>query len=315
MKLVVYLIGIIVLLSFILFLQIRFKNSITETFEQNIPTPLPTPVRSDKTCSDPNSTYTYDRIANARYTLMGEDLSIPPSKRNNTLTGPNISGGSTELSELENKCTGGTVGDTIGTKVFVDTGKPSLKRDTGLPWTDINGQTYNLVDVYCCKGELYTVPGTTENICLAYCPPNYVRSTTDQTECVRADGNCVYTADLSANITESWLKTCARIYKQNVNLTSTIQSISSVVSSFSFQTNTITNDYISLSNKLFGTGVTSDLALLNHRNTNFNTITNQYAAVSNLQNIINNRYETLKQDKAKFDTLFSQFGCSNYQYS
>ena len=314
MKLVVYLIGIIVLLSFILFLQIRFKNSIIEKFEQNAPTPIPTPIRSDKTCSDPNSTYTYDRVANTNYKLMAEDLSIPPSRRNNMLSGV-ITGGTLDLSELQRKCIGGTTGDSIGTKVFVDTGKPSYQIDTGIPWRDVNGETYNLVDVYCCKGELYTVPGTTEKICLAYCPSNYVKSTTDETQCVRTDGNCVYTADLSANITESWLKTCARIYKQNVNLTSTIQSISSVVSSFSYQTNTIVNDYTSLSNRLFRPGASFESALLNNRDTNFTTITNQYAAVSNLQNIINNNYETLKQDKAKFDTLYSQFGCSNYQYS
>jgi hypothetical protein len=312
MKLVVYLIGIIVLLSFILFLQIRLKSSISESFNQNIPTPIPTRIRSDNTCSDPDSSFTFDRVANANYRLMAEDVSIPPSRRNNTLAGT-ATGGTLDLSELQTKCTGGTTGATQGTKVFVDTGKPSLRKDNGLPYLD-NLLPYNIVDVYCCRGELYTVPGTNEKICLAACPSNYTVSSNDQTQCVRTDGNCVYTADLSANISDSWLRTCAQIYKQNVNLTSTIQSISSVVSTFSFQTNSIRNDYLGLQNRLYTTA-TTDISKLNNRNTNFNTITNQYVAVSNLQDIINNRYNSLKADKLKFDTLYKDFGCSNYQYS
>jgi hypothetical protein len=312
MKIVVYIFGLIVLLSFILFLQIRFKNSVIEKFDQNVPTPIPTKIRSDNTCSDPNASSTFDRIANANYRLMVEDVSLPPSRRNTQLSGT-ATGGTLDLSELQTKCIEGTTGDSIGTKVFVDTGKPSLQPD-GLPWRDLDTKPYNLVDVYCCRGELYTVPGTTETICLAPCPVNYIKSTTDETQCVRSDSNCVYTADLSANITDSWLKTCARIYKQNVNITSTILSISSVVSTFSFQTTNVINNYTSLSNRIYTSG-TSDTGLLNNRNNNFNTITSNYAAVSNLQNIINNRYETLKQDKTTFDTLYNQFGCSNYQYS
>ena len=311
MKLVVYVIGLIVLLSFILFLQIRFKNSVVEKFDQNIPTPIPTKIRSDNTCSDPNSSSTFDRIANANYKLMAEDVILPPSRRNNTLSG-SAEVGTLNLEELQGKCIGGTVGEAIGTKVFLDTGKPSLQPD-GLPWRDIDSKTYNLVDVYCCRGELYTVPGTTERICLAFCPANYKKST-DETQCVRDDDKCVYNADLSANIMDSWLKTCARIYKQNVNITSTIQSISSVVSSFSFQTNSVINNYTSLSNRLFTSG-TLDSALQTNRSNNFSNIKNNYDAVLNLQNIINNKYNTLKTDKVKFDTLYNQFGCSNYQYS
>ena len=311
MKIVVYIFGLIVLLSFILFLQIRFKNSVVEKFDQNIPTPIPTKIRSDNTCSDPNSSSTFDRIANANYKLMAEDVILPPSRRNNTLSG-SAEVGTLNLEELQGKCIGGTSGEAIGTKVFVDTGKPSLRPD-GLPWRDLDTKTYNLVDVYCCRGELYTVPGTTERICLAFCPANYKKST-DETQCVRDDDKCVYNADLSANIMDSWLKTCARIYKQNVNITSTIQSISSVVSSFSFQTNSVINNYTSLSNRLYTSG-TLDTTLLTNRSNNFSNIKNNYDAVLTLQNIINNKYNTLKTDKVKFDTLYNQFGCSNYQYS
>ena len=161
MKIVVYIFGLIVLLSFILFLQIRFKNSVVEKFDQNIPTPIPTKIRSDNTCSDPNSSSTFDRIANANYKLMAEDVILPPSRRNNTLSG-SAEVGTLNLEELQGKCIGGTSGEAIGTKVFVDTGKPSLRPD-GLPWRDLDTKTYNLVDVYCCRGELYTVPGTTES--------------------------------------------------------------------------------------------------------------------------------------------------------
>ena len=103
MKIVVYIFGLIVLLSFILFLQIRFKNSVVEKFDQNIPTPIPTKIRSDKTCSDPNSSSTFDRIANANYKLMAEDVSLPPSRRNNTLSG-SAEVGTLNLEELQGKC-------------------------------------------------------------------------------------------------------------------------------------------------------------------------------------------------------------------
>lgn len=313
MKLELYLIGIVVLLSFILFLQIRLKSSISESFDQNVPTPIPTPIRSDNTCSDPESSFVFDRVSNANYRLMAEDVSLPPSRRNDRLTGT-VTGGTLDLSELQSKCTGGVSGAAIGTKVFIDTGVPSLRRDNGLPYLD-GIVPYNIVDVYCCRGELYTVPGTNEKICLAPCPSNYIKSTSDETQCVRTDGNCIYTADLSANISDSWLRTCAQIYKQNINLTSTIQSISSVVSSFSFQTATINSDYQGLSNRLYRAGTSFSTDLLNNRNTNFNTITTQYVAVSNLQNIINSKFNSLKADKLKFDTLYKDFGCSNYQYS
>ena len=314
MKLVVYIVGLVVLLSFVLYLQIRLKSSTIERFDQNIPTPLPTPIRSDNTCSDPNSSSKYDRVSNGRMGLLQQDVSIPPSRRNNTLAG-SISGGTLDLSELASKCKGGTSGDEKGTKVFVDTGKPSLQVNTGLPWRDIDSSTYNEVDVFCCKGQVYTVPGTTEKICLAACPSNYTVSTSDETECVREDNKCIYTADLSANISDSWLRTCAMIYKNSTNLTSTIGSISSVVSTFTFQTNFLSNDYRILSNDLYRPGASYSPALLNNRNNNFSNITNRYDAVQNLQNIINSRYNTLKADKIRFDTLYNQFGCSNYRYS
>ena len=126
---------------------------------------------------------------------------------------------------------------------------------------------------------------------------------------------CIYIADLSANISDSWLKTCAMIYKNGANLTSTIRSISSVVSTFTFQTNSITTDYTGLSNYLYNPIASFSPLLVNNRNSNFSNITNRYDAVTNLQTIINTRYNTLKTDKIKFDTLYNQFGCSNYRYS
>ena len=314
MKLVVYIVGLIVLLSFILYLQIRLESSTIERFDQNIPTPIPTPIRSDKTCSDPNSSSKYDRVSNGRMSLLQQDVSIPPSRRNTTLAGIGVIR-TLNISDLETKCIEGTSGDAKGTKVFVDTGKLSINKDEGVPWRDFDLSTYNEVDVFCCKGDLYTVPGTSEKICLATCPSNYSVSTDDQTECVRGDGKCVYTADLSANISDSWLKTCAMIYKNGANLTSTIRSISSVVSTFTFQTNSITTDYTGLSNYLYNPPATLSLPLVNNRNSNFSNITNRYDAVTNLQNIINTRYNTLKTDKVRFDTLYNQFGCSNYRYS
>lgn len=320
MSKLIIIISLIIILFFTLFLQKKYSENpyITyENFDQNVPTPIALPVRSDMTCSGVGESIIYDRYDNAGSNSMGTGLIIPPSFRNNNLS--NSTGNQTPPTldtanpDYNTKCIGGTdtTNDTYGTKIFVDTGNPALKT-TGSYWYD-NGTPYNLVDMYCCKGQMYQVPGTSQSNCLPLCPSNYTMDPIDNTICVRNDSNCVYTADLSANISQNWLNTCAMIYKQNIDITSTIQSISSVVSTFGMQTSNINSDYNNLSHKLYNT-TTTNSSYLTNRDNNFHNITDTYNTVTGIQGTINGTYNDLKAKKATFDTLYNQFACSNYQF-
>jgi hypothetical protein len=320
MSKLIIIISLIIILFFTLLYNENYEITY-ENFDQNVPTPIALPVRSDMTCSGSGESIIFDRYNKNAMNSLASGISIPPSLRNNNLSINNATpqdtagtqGASLSLNEYSQKCNGDTdqTKDTYGTKIFVDTGNPSLKPN-GNNWYD-NGSPYNLVNMYCCKGEMYNVPGTNQSNCLAPCPSNYTKDPSDNTICIRNDSNCVYTADLSANISQNWLNTCAMIYKQNVDITSTIQSISSVVSTFSGQTNIVTNNYTSLSNKLYNTTITN-IDYLSNRNSNFHNINDTYNTVKGIQDTIIGTYTDLKAKKTTFDTLYSQFGCSNYMF-
>ena len=305
---IAWIIGIVILLVISLFIT----DQNVEAFEYNPPTVIPSKVRADLTCSDRNQSAVYDRFDNAKLDSLGnKPLKIPPSLRNARLTGAAQTIDTTV--ELANKCNGGTdpTLDTYGTKVFIDTGVRAVDNNNNNLLD--NSQPYNLVDLFCCKGQMFQPPGTNgENnkVCLPPCPSNYTVSSQDPTICIRNDNNCVYTYDLSANIQNNWFKTCASLYKGNVNLISTIQSISSVVSTFSIQSSTVQSNYTLLNTQL-GIYDTNDDKKARYQN-NFNTITNDYTNLSNIQSNISYRYNILQADKLKFDTLFNNLGCSNY---
>ena len=323
MSKLIIIISLIIILFFTLFLQKKYSENYEiryENFDQNAPTPIALPVRSDMTCSASGESIIYDRYNNNAMKSLALGISIPPSLRNNNLSIDNkiprntggIQGVDLNIGDYALKCKGDTdpTKDEYGTKVFFDTGNPSLTV-TGSNYRDKDNTFYNLVDMYCCKGEMYNVPGTNKSNCLAPCPSNYTKDQSDNTICIRNDSNCVYTADLSANISQNWLNTCAMIYKQNIDITSTIQSVSSVVSTFSGQTSNVTNNYTSLSNTLFDSAITNTQYLQN-RNNNFHNIFDKYNTVKGIQDTINGTYTDLKTKKTTFDTLYSQFGCSNY---
>jgi len=323
---IAWIIGIILLLVISLFIT----DQNVEGFEYNPPTVIPSKVRKDLTCSDPNESATFDRFDNAKLDSLGSALNIPPSSRFNdlgmNLTTRIIYGSQTDdtaKDEYIQKCIGSTdINDPEymnkrGEKVFIDTGQPALQNN-GNTFLD-NGKPYNLVDLYCCKGEMVPrvgIFGQENKVCLPPCPSNYTKSSQDPTICIRNDSNCVYTHDLSANIQNNWFKTCAALYKTNVNLISAIQSISTVVSTFTIQSDTVKNNYESLNYELSRynpTNPTSETAFkITHRNSNLSNITNNYNDLSNIQSNISYRYNTLKQDKLRFDTLFNNLGCSNY---
>jgi hypothetical protein len=272
---IAWIIGIVILLVISLFMT----DQTVEPFEYNPPTVVPSKVRADLTCSDRNQSAIYDRFDNAGMNTLLKEANLLAI---NGLT----------------KC---TPNDGMGFRVFQDTGIPSVV--TGV----------NLSNVFCCKGEMIQPAGTfgeNNKVCLPLCPSNYTKSSQDETICIRNDSTCVYTEELSANIQNNWFKTCAALYKENTNLISTIQSISTVVSTFSIQSSTVQSNYRLLNSNL-SNYTTNDDKKARYLN-NFYTITNDYNSVFNDQIDISSKYNTLQADKLKFDTLFNNLGCSNY---
>ena len=321
---IAWIIGIVALL--VISLLITDKN--VEPFDYNPPTVVSTKIRRDLTCSDPESSDIFDRYDKSGPQLMGSRLMIPPNLRNPTLSGlPTdqiLQTTDTAKEEYYNECIGLTdknnpdYNKKKGTKIFIEKDE---KYKLELP----NGTRYTgkYVDLFCCKGEMYQPPGTFSQdmkVCLPECPSNYEKSSRDPTVCIRYDSTCTYTSDLSANIQNNWFKTCAALYKQNTNITSTIQSISTVVSTFSIQSSTIKTNYDLLKTKLNTYYTTYSLSTdpdrvskITNYNNKFTNISNTYSNLySNIQSNISDRYNTLQSDKLRFDTLFNNLGCSNF---
>jgi hypothetical protein len=310
---IAWIIGIVVLLIISLFITDKTDKTdkTIESFDYNPPTVMPTKIRSDLTCSDPEQSAIFDRFNKSAMQLMGSDLQIPPSMRNPRLEGPeNTVDTAKEI--YYDECIGLTDKNDVnyqkkkGTKVFIEKDEKFTRF----------GISYKKVDLLCCKGELYQPPGTNDlnaRICLVECPTDYTISSSDKTICLRNDSTCTYTEKLSANIQNNWSKTCAALYKQNANIFSTINSISTVVSTFSIQSSTIKTNYTLLNNQLATYGLThNDVYSINYNN-NFSNITSNYSNLySNIQSNISDRYNTLRSDKLKFDTLFNNLGCSNF---
>jgi len=310
---IAWIIGIV----FLLIITLLISDETVEPFDYNPPTVMPTKVRKDLTCSDPDSSSIIDRfdIANSSMKLIGSDVEVPPNAQNNALTDTTALEMSTVdldgvREELLEECEGGNL-------VFI-------RKDGTYPfvWRRVDYR-FNYVDIYCCKGDVHQPYGTNgeeKKICLAECPSNYTISSSDNTICIRNDNNCIYTADLSGNIQNNWNKTCSALYKQNINITSTINSISNVVSTFSKHTSTVRSNYNLLNTQLNSyittNSLSTDNTIISKRNnytTNFGDITNSYSNLySNIQSNISDRYNTLQSDKLRFDTLFNKLGCSNF---
>lgn len=309
---IAWIIGIV----FLLIITLLISDKTVEPFDYNPPTVMPTKVRKDLTCSDPDSSSIIDRfdIANSSMKLIGSDVEVPPNAQNNALTDTTALGMSTVdldgvREDLLEECEEGNL-------VFI-------RKDGTYPfrWRSVD-YTFNYVDIYCCKGDVHQPYGTNgeeKKICLAACPSNYTISSSDNTICIRNDNNCIYTADLSGNIQNNWNKTCSALYKQNINITSTINSISNVVSTFTKQTDTVNDSYNLLNSRLIayelanrGTSDSTKIIRRNNYINNFGIITTERDKINSIQTTIQNKYNTLKTDKVKFDTLFNKLGCSNF---
>ena len=148
------------------------------------------------------------------------------------------------------------------------------------------------------------------NLCLPTCPSNYSPYQYDNTYCVA--NKCYIQGDLSGNIQESWNEVCSVFYRTNLILTSTVQSISSVVSTINIQFNTVNSNFVPFSNSLYNPRLT-DTNKLRARDLNFPNVYSNYNDISSYRTIIQSNYLSLQSGMVPFNTLYTQLNCSNYQ--
>jgi len=148
--------------------------------------------------------------------------------------------------------------------------------------------------------------------CLPKCKTGYTNLSNDNTLCVRTDGMCQISKDLSNTIETSWAQVCGPLYKANANLRSTIGSISSVVSTINNQFNVIDSNFPSFSNRMASySGTNSNRQML--RDTIFNTtILSNYYDLTNFKESITSNYDMMLTKKDRFNYVYTVFNCSNY---
>ena len=143
----------------------------------------------------------------------------------------------------------------------------------------------------------------------------WITYSNDRSLCIRTDGLCKGTADLSQNIQESWAKNCSVIYKQYWNLNSTIKSISSV-------TGTINDQFIFIDSniKYLSNGVYSNYDCRNPANSNkcyirdlrYPDILSNYNTLQSIRNVVNSNYINLSNKQNAFSNIYSSFSCDKY---
>jgi len=148
--------------------------------------------------------------------------------------------------------------------------------------------------------------------CLPTCPSGYIEYSNDTTYCVRSDDKCGLTKDLSNNIQDNWARVCAPLYQTNLNLLSTMGSISTVVSTINNQYATIRTNFPAFSNSV--TLNASGLACNSYlRDTVFNVnIISNYYDLNSFNNSVNSYWIELSNKKNKFNEVFNSFNCGNY---
>jgi len=148
--------------------------------------------------------------------------------------------------------------------------------------------------------------------CLPNCKTGYTALSNDTTFCVRTDGKCSISRDLSNTIEGNWAQVCGPLYKTNANLLSTMGSISTVMSTINNQFTTVSSNYISFSNNIRTySGNEPTRVLL--RDSVFNTVvTSNYTDLRNLRESINSNFNVLSNKKDRFNLIYNSFDCANY---
>jgi len=148
--------------------------------------------------------------------------------------------------------------------------------------------------------------------CLPKCTAGYTNFSNDNTLCIRTDGMCQISRDLSNTIETSWAQVCGPLYKANTNLTSTIGSISTVVSTINSQYKIIDSNFPNFSNIITNyTGSDSNRIML--RDTIFNNIlVSNYTDLTSFKESITSNYDMMLDKKNRFNYMYTAFNCSNY---
>ena len=157
-----------------------------------------------------------------------------------------------------------------------------------------------------------------QNGYFSYCLPKcqtlgpYTTYSNDPTYCVRTDNKCALNRNLSNSIEDNWARVCGPLYKTNVNLMSTMGSISTVVSTVNGQYSDIHTNFPAFSNSV--TTNASGLACNSYlRDTIFNqNIISNYYDLTSFNNSISSYWIELSNKKNKFDGVFNSFNCANY---
>jgi len=129
--------------------------------------------------------------------------------------------------------------------------------------------------------------------------------------CVRKDNKCHASKDLSNTIKDSWSQTCAPLYKTNLNLKSTIGSISTVLSTIQIQFNTVKTGYIPFSQTL--TNYNGDSIKQTIRDVSLPTIISNYNDLNLFKTNIEFNYNELCNKKVQFDSVYNYLNCGSYQ--
>jgi hypothetical protein len=151
-----------------------------------------------------------------------------------------------------------------------------------------------------------------ENICLPRCMDGYIVNPNDSTLCIASNSICYNTADLSSNILDSWRDTCGTIKKTQLNLTSTINSISNVKQLVNSNTNTIYTMVYSLSNRVFNPSAATTAEAITLRNLRYPYLLSNYMDAYTINSNIDFNYTSLRTKKTNFDTIYNSFLCDEY---
>jgi hypothetical protein len=148
--------------------------------------------------------------------------------------------------------------------------------------------------------------------CMPTCKTGYVPFSNDTSFCVRTDGKCSLSRDLSNTIEGNWAQVCGPLYKTNVNLLSTMGSISTVISTINSQYTTLDSNYLSFSN-IINTYSGNESNRLMLRDNVFNTVvTSNYLDLTNLKDSIQSNFNMMSNKKDRFNLIYNSFDCATY---
>ena len=148
--------------------------------------------------------------------------------------------------------------------------------------------------------------------CMPKCKTGYKTFSNDASFCVRTDGKCQLSKDLSNTIQSSWAQVCGPLYKTNVNILSTMGSISTVISTINTQYNTIGSNFITYSNTLQTYSGNDSTKQMLKRDVFDTIVLSNYLDLTTLKNTIHSNYSMMSNKKDRFDSIYNSFDCGNY---